>query len=74
MAKEILSMQNESIIKLIGHRPVYRVIRDSVTGFLVGIADDLRPTAAPEAEPLDRDARRRMLGGLPKPEFADHPA
>jgi hypothetical protein len=66
-------MFDEYVIKHIGHRPVYRVVRDSVTGFLVGKSDDFRQTP-PKAPLLDRDRPHHGLAGLTRMALADYPA
>ncbi|MGZ8218126.1 hypothetical protein [Methylomagnum sp.] len=59
-------MHNESIIKLIGHRPVYRVEKNSVSG-LQAFMDRIGPTLR-GAPVIDQEQRNRMLSGSEEPE------
>jgi hypothetical protein len=62
-------MQNESIIKLIGHRPVYRVEKNGASGLqtvMESLGQSLRG-----APVIDQEQRGRMLSGSEKPELLE---
>lgn len=59
-------MNNECIIKLIGHRPVYRVVRDRLPEAPNGMASLTSSTEATTIPLFDRDERHRMLSGTPR--------
>lgn len=62
-------MQNESVIKLIGHRPVYRVEKNSTAG-LQAAAEGLGQTLR-GAPVIDQEQRGRMLSGSEKSELLE---